>query len=52
MYRKIPLRKDERKTINIGVIFLIIILGIFGYRAINILSSNKERGGLDRKSVV
>lgn len=46
MYRKIPLRKDERKTINIGVIFLIIILGIFGYRAINILSSNKERGGL------
>ena len=45
MYSKIANKKKERKTINIGVIFLVVILGIFSYRVISILSSSNERGG-------
>ena len=46
MYRKVPSRNKERKTINIGVIFMVVLLGVFACRVINILNTSNERGGL------
>ena len=44
MYKKIE-RKTTKPKANIGIIILILFIGIFFYRVINILSDNNERGG-------
>jgi len=38
-------RKATKPKLNIGVMILILFIGIFSYRVINILSNNNERGG-------
>lgn len=45
MYEKKLTRKVIRPKINIGVIILVLFIGIFFFRVINILSNNNERGG-------
>lgn len=45
MYKKNIERKITKPKVNIGVIILILFIGIFSYRVINILKHNNERGG-------
>lgn len=45
MYKKNIQRKTTKPTVNIGIIILILFIGIFSYRVINVLNDNNERGG-------
>lgn len=45
MYNQTCGRKAVNQEMNLVVIILLVLIGIFSYRVINILSSNKERGG-------
>jgi stage II sporulation protein P len=45
VYEKKLKTKITRPKVNIGVIILILFIGIFSYRVMNILSNTNERGG-------
>ena len=45
MYRQTAGKKAVNSEMNLVVIILLFLIGIFSYRVINILNSNRERGG-------
>lgn len=46
MYNQTKARKAVNSEINLVLTVMLVLIIIFSYRVINILSSNKERGGL------